>query len=585
MPSSISLFVNPLLLLIGRPHILYYWIPTISVYTFLLFLTASFFLKTEKYQSLNNVKNNIFYSSYFFVFIVSLVIFLLRWPCLSYMQLSVDESKEIAGARTLLSDPVFWRSVDGATSGPFVYYVLLLPRLFGLTIDYGSAKLVGLALMMGSVLFLYGTFKNLFKDAIARVAVLPVATFISLLSHYDYLAYNGEHVTVFLLCSGLYICSMLAIITPQKLSRLTYILGLILGSIPFAKLQGVPIALAIAVIGYLIIYVRAIDNRAVMIKSISYLTIGGLTITVLVFSLLLYFGIFHHFWNAYILDNFFYGTSQFMEELKHIDSFHDKLIGFPFFVLKPGDSRGFFVGSIVAFISGVTFLIVYRKKISIFYKYIIGSAFLIILASIFSVIQPGYHFGHYLVFLFFPFAFMEGVFLGTFCSIVTQKMQRLIVIFFLSVLLALLIPQFYYQTYHKRSISFYYKHNMIKSDVSNKILSYASPGEKMIIWGFASFYYVESGLIQGTREADTLRQIVETPQQPYFLERFLADMKASRAPVFIEVIDGCLLKNRKTQGHDAFPEVSTLVNKLYREVAEIDSVRIYISKERLINLQ
>ncbi len=585
MNPSISLFVNSLLMLIGKSYILYYWLPAISVYSFLLFLTISFFIKTGGGQPLTNVKNNVLYKSYFFGLILSLTIFLFRWPSLAYMQLDTDESLEIAGAMTLLSDPVFWRSLDGTSVGPIAYYVLLLPKLFGLTIDYGSAKLVGLGLIIGSVLFLYGTIKNLFKDAIARVAVLPVATFISLLSYWDYISYNGEHVTVFLLCSGLYVCSMLVIITPQKLSRLSFILGLILGSIPFAKLQGIPIALVIAFVGYLIICLRVRDNRAAMIISISYLTIGGLTITVLVFCLLLHFGIFHHFWNSYILDNLYYATQRAFYECTITTkvSFFDKLYGFPFFVLRIEESIGFFVGSITAFVSGVIFLIVYRKKISIFNIYIIASAFLITLASIHSVIQTGNDFAHYLYFLFFPLALLEGVLLGTFCSIFTQKIQRLIAVIFLSVLLALLIPQFYYQSYHERHALFYsQKHNVIKSDVANTILSYASPGEKMIVWGYMPIYYVQTGLIQGTRDAMTIRIIQDNPLQPYFLERFIADMKSSRAPVFVDAVPAFLF-DRKTQGHEAFPEVFSLVSKSYSKVAELKGVRIYISKERLTN--
>src|SRR5215207_2009845 len=53
----------------------------------------------------------------------ALVIFLFllawRWPFLLVAgEFNPDESQLIAGAITLAHDPVFWRSVDGTTSGP-----------------------------------------------------------------------------------------------------------------------------------------------------------------------------------------------------------------------------------------------------------------------------------------------------------------------------------------------------------------------------------------------------------------------------------------------------------------------------------
>ena len=49
-----------------------------------------------------------------------------RWPfLLSAEEYNPDESQFIAGAITLAQDPVFFRSVDGTTSGPLNFYALL----------------------------------------------------------------------------------------------------------------------------------------------------------------------------------------------------------------------------------------------------------------------------------------------------------------------------------------------------------------------------------------------------------------------------------------------------------------------------
>ena len=49
-----------------------------------------------------------------------------RWPfLLSATEYNPDESQIIAGVITLTKDPVFWRSVDGTSSGPLNFYALL----------------------------------------------------------------------------------------------------------------------------------------------------------------------------------------------------------------------------------------------------------------------------------------------------------------------------------------------------------------------------------------------------------------------------------------------------------------------------
>ncbi len=52
--------------------------------------------------------------------VAALTMLAFRWPVVwTPHQLNPDESQLIAGAITLRHDPVFWRSVDGSTAGPF----------------------------------------------------------------------------------------------------------------------------------------------------------------------------------------------------------------------------------------------------------------------------------------------------------------------------------------------------------------------------------------------------------------------------------------------------------------------------------
>jgi len=77
-----------------------------------------------------------------------------RWPfLLSATELgNPNESQLVAGAITLSYDPVFYRSVDGTTSGPLNFYALLPTHWLGIPHDYFNARFTGLLLLWGGML-------------------------------------------------------------------------------------------------------------------------------------------------------------------------------------------------------------------------------------------------------------------------------------------------------------------------------------------------------------------------------------------------------------------------------------------------
>src|SRR4051812_5131110 len=73
--------------------------------------------------------------------------------------LNPDEALWIAMAKTVLHDPRYWVSVDGGTGGPLVPTALLLLKIFGLPIDFGSLKIMTAVIMISSVIALYQAFR------------------------------------------------------------------------------------------------------------------------------------------------------------------------------------------------------------------------------------------------------------------------------------------------------------------------------------------------------------------------------------------------------------------------------------------
>ena len=68
-----------------------------------------------------------------------------RWPSFVPVELNPDESQSVAGASLLWLNPIPFVGADGTTHGPLLYAPILIGKLFGLPLDWGLARAVGLA--------------------------------------------------------------------------------------------------------------------------------------------------------------------------------------------------------------------------------------------------------------------------------------------------------------------------------------------------------------------------------------------------------------------------------------------------------
>jgi hypothetical protein len=118
------------------------------------------------------------------------------------------------------------------------------------------------------------------------------------------------------------------------------------------------------------------------------------------------------------------------------------------------------------------------------------------------------------------------------------------------------------------------------SPIAKTILNYASPGESMAVWGWASELYVDTGLVTATIDSVSLWQILPGSLQEYFLKRYADDLINSNAKLFVDAVAPRMFffTDRETQGHEFFPEIARVINENYRLVDEVQGVRIYLKK-------
>lgn len=218
-----------------------------------------------------------------------------------------------------------------------------------------------------------------------------------------------------------------------------------------------------------------------------------------------------------------------------------------------------------------------------------GLAAVVAAAALYAAVAPGRVFHHYLLFTVIPWAGLGGAMLAAAVGELplstgggfSRSRAWVIAAAFLILGLG---PQVWAKI--RRPNPFLgdlraYPHRI--SAVSAEVLRYARPGETLGIWGYMPRYYVETGLPQASREAHNERQIIPQPQSGYYRARYLADLERNRPPVFLDAVGPQAFwpHDRAVYGHETWKELDAWVDRNYRQVGDLDGVRIYVRIDRL----
>ncbi len=522
------------------------------------------------------------------------VIMLARWPGLLAPELNPDESTHIAGAIKLIKDPVFWRSVDGTTSGPLNYYILTIPKFIGLEIEYASARLISLLLILISVTCSYCSLSQLYQKVVARIAIIPTVLVFSLMTYFDYVHYNSEYVSISIIS-----IQLLFVFTFIKNNKLfnnelaIFLFGLLCSCVPFSKLQAVPISVSIGAIFVHILLVQKNKGKKSwksFLKNILILALGCLVLPIVVLSFLVSFSIYNDFSVSYIHYSLSY--AEFDRSLL------EKIQGFLDWVFTLKDTRSFFVNCLYSSAIILTFMIlktIFKKTRRLVEEAdggdentntqkVLFYTLIVLLSSTFSVIQPGRDFGHYVLFLVIPIGLFLGTVFGEMSKLKLSKKRLsdsrkafllLSTIFLLVNGVGELPGQIWGKNpFLQESQTFVTDY---RSTISNSILDYVSPGDSVAIWGWMSSFYVETGTAMATRDIHSAYQISGGPYQQYYLQRFANDLAHSDALLFVEAVAPKMkfFTNRDVVGFEQFPIVAEVITRDFNLVEEVEGVRIY----------
>jgi hypothetical protein len=516
-----------------------------------------------------------------FVVAVLLTFFAFRWPAFFAGQMeNPDEAQLIAGALTLREGGLPWKNVDGQTSGPINHYALLLTGPLGLPLNYLGARVLASLFLAGTVLALHGSMRRHMPEWIARLAILPAVPFWAFGTFHDLLQFSSEQTPLLLLA----LAGWLATAALTRRTGLLALVGLALaGALTatpfFAKPQALPLQ------GVLLgLLVGAIwrprttgpDNSRRRAESLALL--GGALVPLAVFvGYISLYGLWDQirvfFWqsNALYAGNRGYPFNAIPEALFRIAN------PAPGVTATLLGTIGFCLAAVVPTWSA------HREG-----RPRLLGAWLSVGAGLVAVFTPGRYFIHYLNFLVPPLCWCAAVHLdgarrwfgSPAITAGRQAHGTLALVFALAVLAWPTWERL--ELYRPMNGQLFFWQQRQTSPVAERIRAEARPGDRLVVWGWAPGYHVETGLPQGAREAITERSLDNGPLQASYRWRLLFDLRRNRPRWFVDAVAPGQFgyRDRSLSGHETWPELRDIVATEYERVDELAGVRIYRRRDR-----
>ncbi|QRR02801.1 hypothetical protein [Dyadobacter sandarakinus] len=499
----------------------------------------------------------------FLLLCLTLFVFM-RLPAIVFnRELNPDESQMLSHAITLFQDPVYWRSVDGTTIGPLDNYLLVIPRILGFQINYTSGRLMGMLCSAGALTFLFLSLKNWFSGG-RRWAFAATVIMLAFTQELDFVHYSSEQLPVFMLSACVWLFSRLSI--QKKLSpRALFVLGLVAGASPFAKLQVVPMALVIVAGACWLCFVHFRKNKN--LTHVFSLLAGGLAFPLVVLAWTFTFGVFRDLIDFYLLGNVIYAGGK---------GFWSIPSQFALILRRSTDFQIYSMVLLVPIIAGLIRIVtIFRRKEE---QYPVPVTLgLLLLATIYAVTKSGNDFVHYLNFCFIPWTLLAAY------GFAKPGKWHLA---FPAIVLACFITcdAFLFRKEHRlNDFPSTGARGLGESEVVKAARKFIRKGDYMTVWGWQCIYYVEAQLAQGTAENHSERSIFSHPLRDTYRQRYLSDVERTRPAVILDAVgkNSFWVQDRPTQDLRCFPGLFSYVSKNYSLAGDYDGTRLYVRNDRL----
>lgn len=517
--------------------------------------------------------------------LLALTLVAARWPTLFLNeQLNPDESGLIAGALRFMHDPVPWRGADLNTSGPLNAYVLFVPVILGLGLNYFAARFAGLSLLIISVICLYVAAKRVRGKFAALSVMLPLVTFLCFVRNEDFIHYSTELLSIAFLSFVALIVTSLNALSSARL----FLAALVLGMVPFAKLQAAPPAVvAFFSIAFFAWWVRGEQFSKIAVV----MGAGGLVAPAAVGVILVATATFDDAWRAYVLTGL------------EVTAIGQGGYNFVYYVLE---NRAFtFSVAVLALITlAGTNLRFLRQQIQGEGPWLLVGSLVYGLATVYAIYKPGYPWGHYLFFglpaaVFLATALIAPGFVGSpwqracaWLRSVVRPTVAAVIFFGTCAAFGLLMVDLRVAPLALKGLS-----KRTDDSIAKIVRVLLRDDSHFAVWGWMPKYYAITGIRPTTRDVLTFFQTWEGPQQEYYRVRYLADFNRFRPNIFVDATGpgnffpapyGSFAHSH-LEPFEKFNELSKIIHSDYVLLLDIEQcgtprTRIFVSKTRLSEL-
>ncbi len=485
---------------------------------------------------------------FYILFVLALVFF--RWTLLSTNKEYVeDESFFLAEAMKYETDFLPWRSVDGNTTGPLDAWAIMWPPLVGLPLNYCTERATGIILIILTVIFTQRFVRQALDPEWSLALILPLATMYCFVWDRGLASYTSQDVPIALLAALAWV-GFASTKNPTTLRA--FLIGLITGAIPFAKLQAAPIAAVMTTVIFISWILRgyreALPRRVVGIA----LWVGIASIFIVPAAILIPVavgGALYDFWIRYPWLNLAYGAPRASPFIQFTEILRNGIQISAYFIGMAMGTLAF--GLTIRFLPGLKKRAQFPIEASVALAAICG-------ISWYAVIRSGFPSEGYLFFLALPALYLMCFALTEFDSRLRlaehYSMTRRLVICqaaFISIFPQLFvsliwsIPNLETQEYtFENNFETNFGANAVVLPIVQLLEKYRKPGDRLTVWGQRPALYVYSQLIPGNRDI-TSAEVLSTDNHQigmlqwnksnYFKSVFVRDLKEIKPRFFVDV--------------------------------------------------
>ncbi len=504
------------------------------------------------------------------LFLLGGIAALARAPSIAYNQITnIDEAQTIAHALTLIRSPEPWKSIDFTTNGPLNAYIFYIPYWLGIPLDYLVSHVILVLLQALLVWAIFSTVRNWMGRENAVLTTIPVLAFIGFVQPEDFVHQNSETWCIVFFSAALAVFSGLTVSREGRSTAKWFLVGLLLGIVPFGKPQGAPPALMAAFCMYIYLF-RELQGRE-RLKALSALSVGGITFFALLEGLTAYQGAVTDFYDLYIRGN-----------LRYASMFGSGSL-LPTFLWKWAMSSEVMVLSLIACV--FTFFALVWGRVETVQQKMIGIMIAaIIFGGAYAVERAGRPVFHYTLVFVFP-----GLFLLLGWSLKQLEAYR-----YREWLFSIGILVFFGQTlslnwrmYDRLTAGFLTGESckLEIKPVSQYVSQLLKPGDFLTVYGYYNEIYVETQFPSATRMVTVYQHSVVWPElyRPYYIH----DLFEKRPAVFVDALDTPFdfwqeqFVNRRLHSWEKIPEIREFIAQNYTLVKEIEKSRVYLRNDRL----